>query len=632
MTIVTTQAHGDLYCLPFEPTVPIIERLQWFTEVHESHNGTEFRERLRARPRHFYRYTYAVQPHQIGKIFSGMANSYPWLIPVWSEAQVCGDVFGFGNYSWVVCDTTHTNWQVNAYVFVVDSTGQTSIHRVRKIEDEYIEIQGEGVSAGNRIMPALRAELLETREKTSNGYTETVTLEWELLDVPLREIEADEQFPSGSPQWDVWAKPNYQVQVTKQLSVKIDRTDFDVGIADLTYPHAEGRYRSTLRNVLRNPAEMSEYKRWLYRRCGKWRALWMPAYEQALRVVDKADNSNVVVEDDAYFEGRQYAVFRTYSTTTGDLYHYRVLNDPTPVSPNRISFTVNSIPHSLSAFRDGNYAFLSRLAVDEIEIHWRGNGVAESTVEMVGLVPLETRDLVAGEPTVPLAMFDHNTPKWQDLERTTLAAAHGDPVRSIANPGSLGGYFEFDDGVVPTLDFSTMDRFSLKFVAFGRYVLPYASAMQVTDAGMDCFVKCQTEASAGSDRKGPVGRWAHGSESDQDWFIASTGPSSSDFARAQLNAGIFAAEVVHDEITTGNDVVLNMRVSEDFVHFYVNGIESSNGPTEYTVRPNGDAPLSIGSISENSVSAFIGNISAFRLYGQQLSALERVGVHNRMVR
>lgn len=625
MSIVAT-AVGTYQSFPYEPEVPIKETLEWLTEVQEAYDGTEYREQLRTKPRHKISYTIPLSAWEIGFGMNALASTYTWALPLWAEKRETTDVFDFGTYDVVTVDTSDCDYRIGFLAMLWNSESEWELRRIRDVTASAIEVDDSNAIAGWQVIPCVEAKLVG-RKKSTNGYEETITLDFEVIDVLDLTGPAGQQFLSD----DAYTEAPYNIgEITKVMDVEVKRFDQSTGPIEYRYPWTDGKYRSTWRNVLDGLAEVRDFKEFLYRRAGRYRPIWIPTHEQNIRVVDHAASTTITIEDDNYDE-----VWDTIAIQTVDgNWHFRQLASPTPVPVDRYQFTIASLPDPLEDFRKTNFVHLGRLNSDSVTLTWVGNRVAEVELGFMGQVPLQKPDEAVAS-TTPIVAFDHRTPKWQEIARSNLATSHGDDVQSILNAGSLGGYIEFDAGVAPTIDTSTMSRISLKFAAAGRLTFPDAPELSmVVNQGFEIFISLWSDDVATTALpKGPLGKWDGAIASDQEWFLSNITDNTPEEVGFQIHRGGSAVIVEGDATETVNDSadhVINARVSTDNVlYMYLDGVEVASGPADVTAYPAaGNADLAIGIIDYAEAiptgnSRFLGNIKALRIYNQELTSAER---------
>lgn len=232
-----------------------------------------------------------------------------------------------------------------------------------------------------------------------------------------------------------------------------------------------------------------------------------------------------------------------------------------------------------------------------------------------------------GPPPLPdaLVQWSESSAKWQDLARTTLATTHSDTVQVVQNDGTLGGYIELDIATAPFLDTATMAAASLQWTSNGRMKLADADDLTIV-SGQGFEVLVVLNSSQAGSNKGVTGKWQ--ASSANEWVLLHRHYASPNQVAAQVNvsgAAVTVVGAVGETVTDGADHVLHMWVdTSDVLHLGIDGTEvAAGGSAIGTLPANQASPLWFGAYADSTVTSFVGNIRAYRIYPEALSDAQR---------
>lgn len=387
MAKITTALFGELAILPYPAEAPIKETLEFATDVMEAYSGDEERQQLRSKPRQTFAYTVPVQAWNMAAALNTEAGAIRkrWAVPIWTEGQYVGTVAAAA--ASINCNTSIYDLRANSLALLFASCGQWQIVEIGTIT-------GTSVSVTNVLTAMKGCWLLPVRlgwiggniDKPTNGHNAKSTLTFEIEDnMPLTPA-APAQYLSN----DVYYEPGLLSgdSVSRSIEQRLDESDFVLGPVARRSPWAFSQFGTPYRSVIEGAAAMREYKKFLYRRAGKYRAFYMPTFENNLRVVNSGTIvSTLVVKSDSFID---YASLRSNIAvqTLAGAWLPRGISNPVQIDPERIQLTLSS-PLNIAAgtIARVSYMGLSRLDTDRIEITWQGGNVAEAQVRVLELKP-----------------------------------------------------------------------------------------------------------------------------------------------------------------------------------------------------------------------------------------------------
>ena len=387
MAKITTALFGELAILPYPAEAPIKETLEFATDVMEAYNGDEERQQLRSKPRQTFAYTVPVQAWNMAAAFNTEAGAIRkrWAVPIWTEAQYVGTVVAAA--ASINCNTSIYDLRANSLALLFGGCGQWQIVEIGAITGTYIAPTNVLTAMkGCWLLPVRLGWIAGNIDKPTNGHNAKSTLTFEIDDNMSLVPPAPAQYLSN----DVYYEPGLLSgdSVSRSIEQRLDESDFALGPIARRSPWAYSQFGTPYRSVIEGAAAMREYKKFLYRRAGKYRAFYMPTFENNLRVANTATIvSTLVVKSDSFIN---YASLRSNIAvqTLAGAWLARGISNPIQIDPERVQLTLSSplniAPGNIARI---SYMGLSRLDTDRIEITWQGNNVAEAQFRMLELKP-----------------------------------------------------------------------------------------------------------------------------------------------------------------------------------------------------------------------------------------------------
>lgn len=377
---------GEYSILPYQAQAPVVESLEFLTEVMESYNGSEQRQQLRTMPRQTLQYKIPVKFWNIAASFNTAYNALrkKWAIPLWTEAQFVGEVPAHATE--ISCNTSVYDLREDSLAFLFNSAGAWQVVEISTKTSTKINVANDlGYMASAWLMPIRVGWIVGDVKKSTNAYEDLVEINFFVDDnldltppVPAQYLSNDIYFDSP-----VLSESN----MNKSLQQRTDIVDQALGVVSRRSPWLNARYASTYRSVLQGAQQVRDYKAFLYRRAGKFRSFWMPTFEQNMRHVNTGTILNTLtIEADSY---AQYPQRRHIAIESASgVWYPRAVSNPTPVAGNRIQLTLDSALNiEASNVRRISYLGLHRLNTDKIELRWIGNNVVESEFGILEVSP-----------------------------------------------------------------------------------------------------------------------------------------------------------------------------------------------------------------------------------------------------
>lgn len=387
MAQITQPDDSILGLIPIQPKAPIVESLQWVTDITPSYNGGEEPNWMRPIPRQRFRYEFTAQPELVrdvyNTIYGGLVRK--WAIPVWSQAQA---LTSLGEVEEIEVDTTFSDYRVDSPVFVIDLCGNWQYAYIEAVNADSLELDRE-LTAMRRcfVMPVRVGRLLGMPSRASTGYCSKYQTEFEVDDNVVYDPDAPTQFHGNDIYFDENLLPEGG-QFNQNFVTSRQTIDFDIGpVAEFT-SWLTNRTSQSLRFLKESQAEAWDLRLWLHRRAGKYRPFWYPSFESDLRPVSTGALTTTldVALDSAlpWAEDRKNIAIRK----TDGTWLARRINNATVPLPGIMRLTLeSSIAMNASDIGLVSWLGLKRLDADSIDITHMGNNRSQISVQMLEIAP-----------------------------------------------------------------------------------------------------------------------------------------------------------------------------------------------------------------------------------------------------
>ncbi|MFN4064626.1 MAG: hypothetical protein ACK4JA_10520 [Parazoarcus communis] len=376
-------------------SAPVIERLEWLTDVMESHAGHEQRVRLRAAPRRSLEYRLLLGSDSArvqleNRLISWQARVYG--LPIWMDATASPNAISAGSVSLSVA-TAHRDFVAGGIVGLVHGLDAefaqiTAVTPVAIALNDPITVDWP---AGTKIVPVRSARV--QNDLHLSWLTDAITLAH-----PQFRLEDDWPIPAatepvtyrGHPV--LLTPPNWREDVEGEFGRKWRELDFLTGrrvIDDLTSITTQTRSH---RWLLVGRAEIAAFRAWLAARAGKLKSFWLPSFQADLQVIAPVGGTDtfLTVDNRGYAEGPGAVVGRRdllITTTSGNRF-FRRISAATEVDAQREMVMIDGTfgatlqPHE---FQRLSFMRLVRLDTDLIEIAHVTDEVAEVVLPLRSL-------------------------------------------------------------------------------------------------------------------------------------------------------------------------------------------------------------------------------------------------------
>ncbi len=395
--------YGEVHVLTNCPLLDSTERLEFKTEVHEAYDSSEDRYIQRDAPRQVLSFNYSNMQKAMGDIFHMLYANLRnlWGIPLPQFQQHISDMV---DSDFIIMDTKAYSADLRVGFILLESSGGTQVAEIVSI-GRYIIVQEEirdpetqeiiqeliteyqdgfrlaaDVTATNASILPLRICIIDGDASiNTGGFWSNSSVVFRVIAEDSPEFEADvpEQFLGD----DIYFKPllldgdSLEMTLTQHQNI----VDADVGGFQQFTHWKKPRYLKPFKSVLKGWDQYSEYRRFLFRRMGRYQAFWMPLYEKHLNILNTANITTSLSTNTKYLleaDRKHIAVKRKNGAWTAHEITAKTGGSLT-VSP-----SINSHRNDIQTIC---YLGLHRFDADQIEFQFLGAQITQVTVPIVEL-------------------------------------------------------------------------------------------------------------------------------------------------------------------------------------------------------------------------------------------------------
>lgn len=395
--------YGEVHVLTNCPLLDSTERLEFKTEVHEAYDSSEDRYIQRDAPRQVLSFNYANMQKAMGDIFhmlyANLRNLWgvplpqfrqpiPNLdesdyIPLSTAAHIADLRVGFALIESAAGFQVVEITAVGRYIIAQEEIRDPETDEI--IQELITEYQdgfrlATTVTATNASIIPMRICIIDGDASiNTGGFWSNSSVVFRVLaeDSPEHSGDAPEQYQGDDIYFQPLLLDGDSLEMTLMQHQNI--VDADVGgFQDFTH-WAKPRYLKPFKSLLKNWNEYSEYRKFLFRRMGRFQAFWMPLYEKHLNIRNTGNITTSLSTNTKYLleaDRKHIAVKRKDGTWTAHEITAKTGGSLT-VSP--------AINAQRSNIQTICYLGLHRLDADQIEFQFLGAHKTQVTVPIVEL-------------------------------------------------------------------------------------------------------------------------------------------------------------------------------------------------------------------------------------------------------
>lgn len=395
--------YGEVHVLTNCPLLDSTERLEFKTEVHESFDGGEDRYIQRDAPRQVLSFNYVNMQKAMGDIFHMLYANLrkQWGIPLPQFRQLIPDLedsdyiplstaahiadlrVGFALIESAAGFQVVEITAVGRYIITQEEIRDPETDEIlQALETEYQDgfRLAQNVTVSNASIMPLRICIIDGDASISTGgFWSNSSVVFRVLaeDSPEHSGDAPEQYQGD----DIYFQPllldgdSLEMTLTQHQNI----VDGDVGGFQGFTHWKKPRYLKPFKAVLKGWDQYSEYRRFLFRRMGRFQAFWMPLYEKQLNILNTANITTSLSTNTKYLleaDRKHIAVKRKDGTWTAHEITAKTGGSLT-VSP-----AINAHRNDIQTIC---YLGLHRFDADHIEFQFLGAQITQVTVPIVEL-------------------------------------------------------------------------------------------------------------------------------------------------------------------------------------------------------------------------------------------------------
>jgi len=395
--------YGEVHVLTNCPLLNSTERLEFKTEVHEAYDSSEDRYIQRDAPRQVLSFNYVNMQKAMGDIFHMLYANLRnlWGIPLPQFRQLIPDL---DDSDYIPLSTaahiadlrvgfalieSATGFQVveitavGRYIITQEEIRDPETDEIlQALETEYQDgfRLAQNVTVSNASIMPLRICIIDGDASISTGgFWSNSSMVFRVLaeDSPEHSGDAPEQYQGDDIYFQPLLLDGDSLEMTLMQHQNI--VDADVGGFQQFTHWKKPRYLKPFKSVLRGWDKYTEYRRFLFRRMGRYQAFWMPLYEKHLNILNTANITTSLSTNTKYLldaDRKHIAVKRKDGTWIAHEITAKTGGSLT-VSP-----AINSHRNDIQTIC---YLGLHRFDADQIEFQFLGAQITQVTVPIVEL-------------------------------------------------------------------------------------------------------------------------------------------------------------------------------------------------------------------------------------------------------
>lgn len=395
--------YGEVHVLTNCPLLNSTERLEFKTEVHEAYDSSEDRYIQRDAPRQVLSFNYVNMQKAMGDIFHMLYANLRnlWGIPLPQFRQLIPDLdesdyiplstaahiadlrVGFALIESAAGFQVVEITAVGRYIITQEEIRDPETDEIlQALETEYQDgfRLAQNVTVSNASIMPLRICIIDGDASISTGgFWSNSSMVFRVLaeDSPEHSGDAPEQYQGDDIYFQPLLLDGDSLEMTLMQHQNI--VDADVGGFQQFTHWKKPRYLKPFKSVLRGWDKYTEYRRFFFRRMGRYQAFWMPLYEKHLNILNTGNITTSLSTNTRYLleaDRKHIAVKRKNGTWTAHEITAKTGGSLT-VSP-----SINAHRNDIQTIC---YLGLHRFDADQIEFQFLGAQITQVTVPIVEL-------------------------------------------------------------------------------------------------------------------------------------------------------------------------------------------------------------------------------------------------------
>lgn len=374
---------------------PVIERLEWTTDVMAAYDGSEQRRSLRGGPRQQWEFTFDLQD-DVRREFENIIYAWGgriWALPVWIDLDILDQDISAGSTTVPIAGgTTNRDFHIDGLGVIIAPDGIYESFEVTAVAADSVDIRTPLVSpfpAGSRIYPARTARLQDPRATAryhrnyARGLAQMRTVE------QIERQELDEALYREHPVME--REPNWRDAPEIDYARKLATLDFGYGQDRVQDESELALPTHSFRWTMLDRDEADYFRSWLYARKGRCKGIWLPTWSDDLILAGTITTAELNIDIQAcgltFFA--QADVHRRdirIELTDGTIY-YRRVTAFVVVDANTERMTMNQLlPQQVEPADVERISWMHyvRMDTDTIELAWSTPAQCEATLVFRG--------------------------------------------------------------------------------------------------------------------------------------------------------------------------------------------------------------------------------------------------------
>lgn len=372
---------------------PMIERLEWLTDVHRSKNLTEQAMQLRNRPRISWEFEVTVHARARrsfeAAIFAHQAGE--WLLPIWPDGGFLVSALAAGNTA-IPVETANTDFHAGGQAVLIAADGHAAeavtVDTVSADQITLLAGTTRDYAIGARLYPARTAEFSGPVQAITHITGELATARYRLrLTDPRDHSAASASTYRGLPVLET--RPNWRGN--RSASYRRELQTLDYG-ASLPYVEDIGTRAELVQShlwTLGSRDDIAALRAWLYAVAGRQGAFWLPTWMNDLKPVQPigVTDTHIDVENigySTYLAGQRDRRDIEIELRDGTLLRRRI-DSASALDANSERLLIDAALGQAVAVADVvrvSYLQTARQEADAAELSWKTGSLLEAAQEL----------------------------------------------------------------------------------------------------------------------------------------------------------------------------------------------------------------------------------------------------------
>ena len=366
-----------LWKTPANWQTPIIERLEFKTDVLLAYDGSEQRIALRQTPRRYFEFGFLVPTlleRQKLEAAISANGSQSWDLPLWTDSTPCTSAISHGDVV-IYADTIGRDFVAGGKALLLATNGNSLIINISTLTDTQLNLSSAVVGAWpieTAVIP-LRSAYLEQSQQISRFTGSAIygVVRFLCDDISTWPTATETEYRNYPV---LTTSSNWSQDLTLDYQRKMQMIDFGVGGIYRDDESSLPVFIQSHHFVLDSRQKITDFRKFLYSRRGRLNALWIPTFMPDLSFVALSSVYLDVVNID-YTTLYNHSITRRdirIELSNGDVFYRRIVASAV-ISNSVERLTLDSVLGvSVTAADVEKISFMmfGRLDTDAIELAW----------------------------------------------------------------------------------------------------------------------------------------------------------------------------------------------------------------------------------------------------------------------